>query len=406
MIELKSYTIYQYSISSTKSSIVRKILILFITVLSLFLGGCVDIIPTKSNNPDAIVVNCLLNDGNTQVMTITRTANVEDVGSYIPVIEADAYLFDISAGKQLAATFRHTGDGIYKADYRPQPGFRYLLEINTSNGEKLIAYTEFPKKQVFVPINLKNIISALQEMRCDGFLPDIAYNFQLPDSLSHLRSVALYNYIGLKTELKNTVYVAKLTAKKLEGNILKNVPDNFTIYQQPIIYSHFPIDPFNKLKPDNSKADSYWLYGRLNFKQGVGAPINWRSISFQGHDTEMITAYSFRTVSGEYDLYIKSIMEKAWTFQDPTGLSSMFDINNVYTNITGGYGVFGAYSDVTIYYNGSTFLNIYISQGDLIIDRENITSYMLSVPWETLGGNDTYYYISSYAKWLKSNIRD
>lgn len=200
--------------------------------------------------------------------------------------------------------------------------------------------------------------------------------------------------------------MAKLTAKKLEGNILKNVPDNFTIYQQPIIYSHFPIDPFNKLKPDNSKADSYWLYGRLNFKQGVGAPINWRSISFQGHDTEMITAYSFRTVSGEYDLYIKSIMEKAWTFQDPTGLSSMFDINNVYTNITGGYGVFGAYSDVTIYYNGSTFLNIYISQGDLIIDRENITSYMLSVPWETLGGNDTYYYISSYAKWLKSNIRD
>ena len=163
-----------------------------------------------------------------------------------------------------------------------------------------------------------------------------------------------------------------------------------------------PISDFNKLAPGDNNDTRYWLYFKVT-NSVIALNNGNRLVVHLNIDTTLMNAFCFKTLSDEYNSYITSVMEKACTFQDLLGLSSMFVITNVYTNISGGFGVFGAYSDIYFFYKGSQFVNFHIAQTQETISREMITSYMLSINWNDI--HDVTYTpsIKRYIEWLRLN---
>jgi hypothetical protein len=91
--------------------------IFLFTITALFISGCVDLLPSKSNNSGAVVVNCLLNDDDVQKLKLTRTSNVEGSNGFDFITHAKAYLFELSeSGSHLKGEFKFIGNGDYTLD--------------------------------------------------------------------------------------------------------------------------------------------------------------------------------------------------------------------------------------------------------------------------------------------------
>lgn len=56
----------------------------------------------------------------------------------------------------------------------------------------------------------------------------------------------------------------------------------------------------------------------------------------------------FRTVSDEYDKYLKTSLLKAMAYESEDDITSYFEENRIYSNIRNGIGIFGACSDLLI----------------------------------------------------------
>ncbi|MFV0265536.1 MAG: hypothetical protein ACK5HT_00210, partial [Draconibacterium sp.] len=81
----------------------------------------------------------------------------------------------------------------------------------------------------------------------------------------------------------------------------------------------------------------------LRIRQSENGAENEISFYIEGSFRQSLVF--FRAVSAEYDLYMKSSVQKMMVysvFDDP---SSWFDENEIYTNINNGLGIFAAYSD-------------------------------------------------------------
>lgn len=80
----------------------------------------------------------------------------------------------------------------------------------------------------------------------------------------------------------------------------------------------------------------------------------------------------------------------------------MFDISKVYTNITGGYGVFGAYSEELVFYNQGRFVNIYLAQTRKSVQRAEITEFIKNIPWDDYELINSLRLLKIYIQWLES----
>ena len=109
------------------------------------INGCIDILSSKSVNPQTVIVNCLLIDSETQVLSLKLTGNVEDEVAGSAVTDAMAFLYDDSGNKLLVGQFVHQGSGLYHLDYRPIPNHHYLLEVTTSQQNVIIARTKMQR---------------------------------------------------------------------------------------------------------------------------------------------------------------------------------------------------------------------------------------------------------------------
>ena len=372
-------------------------------ITNLTIIGCVEVLPSESNNPGFVVVNCLLNDNDVQFLSLSRSTKVEDEANLTPVTDAKAYLYDISGGKFIIGPFVHNKEGVYSINYRPIPGKTYLLEIITHDGAEILARTEMPVIQPFLPLSPNKIYLSMRNQTKDGFIPDI---ISVPTTQD--LSSAYFFFMGLNYTLSNMVLTTRLTSNFINDEALTNIPKDYQI--SPILNIHRnlefsqkdPISDFNKLAPGDNNDTRYWLYFKVT-NSVIALNNGNRLVVHLNIDTTLMNAFCFKTLSDEYNSYITSVMEKAWTFQDPSGLSSMFDITNVYTNISGGFGVFGAYSDIYFFYKGSQFVNFHIAQTQETISREMITSYMLSINWNDI--HDVTYTpsIKRYIEWLRLN---
>lgn len=371
------------------------------TITALLLWGCVDLLPSKSGNSGAVVVNCVLNDSDVQELKLTRTSNVEDIDGFNVITNANAYLYELNGSDiQLAGEFEHVGNGDYSLHYRPSPGKRYKLEVSTFEGENLSGVTQMPEAVVVIPYNQARVLDDwwYGEKRGDALIPD--FDYYAPGIKKGTDM-----YILEKAPLKNVIWVSILTGKTIHEDILTSVPGNYKL--SPIITassSDYLSSFFNKLNPSDSLDQTYWLYFTMRLFEKWEIEYDWKFMFFRQLDSTVMTAFSIKTLSAEYDTYLKSVMTKAWTFQDETGLSSMFDISKVYTNITGGYGVFGAYSEELVFYNQGRFVNIYLAQTRQSILRTEITEFMKNIPWDDYELMNSLRFLKIYIQWLDSEV--
>jgi hypothetical protein len=371
------------------------------TITALLLWGCVDLLPSKSGNSGAVVVNCVLNDSDVQELKLTRTSNVEDIDGFNVITNANAYLYELNGSDiQLAGEFEHVGNGDYSLHYRPAPGKRYKLEVSTFEGENLSGVTQMPEAVVVIPYNQARVLEDwwYGENRGDALIPD--FDYYAPGIKKGTDM-----YILEKAPLKNVIWVSILTGKTIHEDILTSVPGNYKL--SPIITassSDYLSSFFNKLNPSDSLDQTYWLYFTMRLFEKWEIDHDWKFMFFRQLDSTVMTAFSIKTLSAEYDTYLKSVMTKAWTFQDETGLSSMFDISKVYTNITGGYGVFGAYSEELVFYNQGRFVNIYLAQTRQSILRTEITEFMKNIPWDDYELMNSLMILKNYIQWLDSEV--
>jgi hypothetical protein len=373
--------------------------IFLFTITALFISGCVDLLPSKSNNSGAVVVNCLLNDDDVQKLKLTRTRNVEGSNGFDFITHAKAYLFELSeSGSHLKGEFKFIGNGDYTLDYRPEPGKRYKLVVSTPEGEDLYAETQMPKAVIAMPISKHKLLYYwYREKKADGLIPDFE---QYAEGVKK----GIDMYILEKTLLKYPIWISLLTSNTLHENTLSSIPDDYKLSSKITGGNgthRFSL--FNKLNPGDSTDYNYWLYYTMElFEKSEISYHDWKFIFFRELDSTVMTAFSIKTLSSEYDTYLKSVMTKAWTFQDETGLSSMFDVSKIYTNINGGYGVFGAYSEELIFYNRGEFVNLYIAQSRRNILRSGITEYMKGIPWNEYAILNSLDFLISYIQWLDS----
>ena len=373
--------------------------IFLFTITALFISGCVDLLPSKSNNPGAVVVNCLLNDDDVQKLKLTRTSNVEVSTGFDFITHAKAYLFELSeSGSHLKGEFKHISNGDYTLEYRPEPGKRYKLVVSTPEGEDLYGETQMPEVVIAMPISQHKLLYYwYREKKADGLIPDFE---QYAEGVKK----GIDMYLLEKALLKNTIWVSLLTSNTLHENTLSSIPDNYKLSSKITGGNRINLSSlFNKLNPGDSTDYSYWLYFTMRlFEKSEISYYDWKFIFFRELDSTVMTAFSIKTLSSEYDTYLKSVMTKAWTFQDETGLSSMFDVSKIYTNINGGYGVFGAYSEELIFYNRGEFVNLYIAQSRRNILRAGITEYMKGIPWNEYAIMNSLDFLISYIQWLDS----
>ena len=372
--------------------------LLLFAITAFIIWGCVDILPSESNNPSAVVVNCLLNDNDVQILKLTRTSKVEDANGFDVITNAKAYLYELSESeKHLAGEFKHNVSGEYSLNYRPEPGKRYKLEVSTPEGENLYGETQMPEAVPVVPYSLHRLLNDWYgEKIGDGLIPDFDYYASGVKKGTDM-------YILEKAPLKNVIWVSLLTCNTLHDNILTSIPENYKLSPKITAANSTNFsDLFNKLNPGDSTDYTYWLYFTMRLFKKSENYNDWKFLFFREQDSTVMTAFSIKTLSSEYDTYLKSVMTKAWTYQDETGLSSMFDVRNIYTNITGGYGVFGAYSEELVFYNRGKFVNVYFAQTRKNILRTEITEFMKSIPWGDYEIINSLRDLIFYIQWLNS----
>ncbi len=284
-------------------------------ILLLLSCACVETIDLETGFEQKVVVNCILTPGPEQSLSITYNAPAGHFArTYEQIKDADARLYcDGNEVGQFAVNKR----GTYDMFFVPTPGKEYLLSVKTADGSIVTAKTTFP---IDAPI------------RYQGYTSSYTVHEFIQDS-----SESPYWCFGLTM---NDKIVDNPTAPISSKEIMLSAlgcshprTDAFNAMNEPMFaaagvtggttmahYYYVRIDPVT-----DDGGTSFYIEGAL-------AP-------FQSHIV-------FRSVSDEYDAYLKTGVKKALAYQgapyDPT---AWFNEDGVYSNIEGGLGIFGAYSD-------------------------------------------------------------
>lgn len=208
--------------------------------------------------------------------------------------------------------------------YKPISGGKYSITVDVSGYETITAETTFPS--ALPPVNrLKG--ASDHERYFEQTSPfDPYYIFHVSQRLSGRNSIMRYP-----------------VAREGEGmcfDIGSNHPglDEFNAFNELMEGDDFIGD---------TKRQFYYL--RID-SEGLQFPITFKveSISFNS------TLVYFRSVSYEYDMYIKTSVQKIFAVVNEYDPTYWFDEKKVYCNINGGLGIFGAYDDYVIQINKIT----------------------------------------------------
>ncbi len=278
-----------------------------IIFILFFFVSCVEGIDLEKEREKKIVVNCILTNDSIQTLKLTYSNPInqyyyDEVG----VATITLYLDSILVGQ-----FEKIAYSKWEIKHQPQAGAKYRLKILVPGWPEIEAQTIMPET-VWVE-------------KQDGSNSEIKQFFKHQNLSSPFWMFALRQF-------QDTIMIEPtvLTGDKLQNSIGTNHPSR---------------DDFNttdKIVLDNKGTTrEHMAYIRVN-------PTNKNidnEISFFLEGALYTSLVFFRSASTEYDDYLKSSVQKMMvydTFDDPT---QWFDENEVYTNITNGLGIFGAYSD-------------------------------------------------------------
>lgn len=328
-------------------------------------ASCVEPIDLDTGEDSQVVVNCILTEDDVQTLEMYYTSSTLD-GERRPVEDAEVIL---RRGYGEAGKFSYEEGGVWKCDYRPGYGNQYNLLIKT--GDKVItASTTFPDDV---------------SVSCFGRRRDIGEGRRKISYLMYSYELRIFDrtpecppYIGYEYHQASRLWVFPKDMGWGEE------------YQKYIASSHFCTDDFNLtsltvsdlpcFSADSIKAMPSWLreqlgwyplkLGDLRMHQGfvrMDIPAGYSSgqtheellyspiysdmsfalvrpfptywIGYDGPYQEWGGLYDIYILSDEADQYFKDVYRK---HLNKDNFLFEYDTENIYTNVTGGVGLFGA----------------------------------------------------------------
>lgn len=281
------------------------------------LTACTEELEFSSSFEKKVTVNCLLGDSDVQTMTLTWNT-VKGVFKYEYVEDADAMLF--LDGKEVGR-FSYEGKGIWSIEHHPVAGGTYRLEISVP-GEKLInATTTMPAK------------ADVKRKRFDYKSETVKYFTE------ESRNGVFWVFVMKRNPLE--MIDPDKEPEILDSDILATVigtdhrsVDNFNVSDQKI-FTDFGTPGISLEHP---------AYLRISEPEDQ-APYPYEFFIESELDNSTVV---FRTVSDEYDKYLKTSLLKAMAYESEDDITSYFEENRIYSNIRNGIGIFGACSDLLI----------------------------------------------------------
>lgn len=275
--------------------------------LLISLTSCVEEIKFDNVRKDRIVVNCLLSSDSVQYLYLTHNAQKGDMFFN----EVENAVATLSSNGLVVGTFQKFGYGKWSLDFTPEPETKYELNVSVNGFEDIYAETIFPKDVKVFPDRSKGSFSKryfVQERADNPF-----WMFHLKQDIDTLM---LKPAISASDRLVEFIGTSHPDADNF------NASDNLMF--------------FDTGEPGDTRE--HLCYIRVLSE-------NSSHLGFYLEGAFLQSLVVFRSVSEEYDKYLKTSLMKMMShqnFEDPT---QWLDESSVYCNIKGGLGIFGAYSD-------------------------------------------------------------
>lgn len=304
--------------------------------MTMVLTGCVETIVMDPGEEDLpVMVNCVLEAGREKQTLYLQYVKGKSRSEYIPVENATVRM-ETSEGMIREIEFKYVGDSKYEAGPEIQIGqsVTYDLFVEIPGRETITARTTVPANDC--PYWDEKYIEDSSDTYIDLFFQ--RKNIQ-PSS-------PVWIFAGKGRHSENE------PAQDRYPYLVTDHPyaDNFN--NTGLLFSDLSIDGGPDPEDTNEYVKYAWL-GTMKMRQMMpGLPLHDGFIRIDHLDNkqfhllagplkyEALWHYDFYFVSEEYDKYLRSvyILDK----QLDNNYSSVFSIDNIYTNIEGGVGIFGA----------------------------------------------------------------
>lgn len=328
--------------------------ILFILMVTL--SSCIrDVIMDAKEKPQVVVV-CVLSDDPLQTLQLSFTKGAS-LAAAPALTDAVAMLYD---GTKAVGEFKHGSDGIWRLEYAAIPGHMYRLEVQVPGYDMIYAEQMMPAEQAYVKVhyfcNLSGYVEpwsgwvtekdpagdhTFRSWPADEEQPGYE-TFYLSESASSIWICAM-NY----NEETASHEVAEYICTDAEADNI-NITDE--VYHP--LKKEVP-NPYKLSEYHGDLAETFYnahkmelyptLAGKPLYKSYVCIPkgrhVFSLSGSFEGfNDNGYIL---FTTLSADYEKY----MMEASNYQQimaSSDISTIYLRDNLFTNISGGVGIFGA----------------------------------------------------------------
>lgn len=362
-------------------------------LLALMLGVAACYEPVNlapEGDPNIPSVYCVLNPTDTQYLELRYLSRV-GAGSWREIDDAEVLFSEFSVredGQELpvrSAAFHPLGKGMWRLVLPPnhgsgsniRPGHLCRLQVNLPSGDTLSASTRMPVADAVEAVTASTN-SAETDTLWFQLDPQVPGRLLVGPSGSGRKPAFRLN------PFKGTVWVSKVgwspdrQAWLLEEELATNrddLADGFNVTGLRFVRSDDPkaLETYPEVEGQplhdryirfvsGAQADTLFFsgdfkgphYGNVDRKGFLGLAISadkW----YQGYceasgipyklnilSTGIVGKLEFMAASEEYDHYLKDVMTYRLVHENSTDVAGIYDNTNIYSNIEGGTGVFGA----------------------------------------------------------------
>ena len=307
----------------------------FITIAFLYListQSCIQDLDYERVYEKKVVVNCILAPGKEQKLRVSYN---DIVGNYRFTQPKEVVAVLFCNGNEAGRFSYDETEKCWILKHNPMHGGQYRLVVSVPGFESVSAETEFP---VAVPPITRNVSTS-----------------RTSRPFTQTREFGPYWVFALKqllTESQPDYLVMRYPAATDDDHLIEDIGSD-----------HPGVDDFNSLMTPvpvsynvSGNTVSHYLYLRICPAE-VQYPLTF---SMEWSDIDGSLVY-FRSVSTEYDKYLKTSLQKIMAVHNEDDPTFWFDESKVYNNINGGLGIFGAYCDYVIQINNKT--DLYFNMG-------------------------------------------
>ena len=310
-----------------------------------------------------VVVECILTNSEIQELRLNFTKGASKAVAE-PLTEAVATLIDLTEGKTVGQFVKSESD-LWTLDYTPIPMHHYRLEVLVPGYEFIYGEDIMPEECIVqaytktedryrpgqIPIRTPELGSSTPAFFAGTFysvygIPEITliYGMNYNNRTGkHELAEEIFTTLPVadKFNITDKIYVPEL--EKWENQAYDAVKSLYIDLKGAYKHKQYLRLEAQDIKShiDNSESD-YWDF--LVFGSFTG---NWYWYSHAGIDYRLPSPDEgylvFESLSENYDQYIRNAIQFKH-IKESTDMSGIYLRDNIYTNITGGLGIFAASS--------------------------------------------------------------